>query len=142
MKYLAIDYGLKRCGIAVSDTGGSMAFPRVTLAREGREAFFTTLLQIIQREEPVAVVIGMPLHMDGTACMMTRQVRNFAQSLKRRLDIPLYLMPEALSSFEAEEDLKAAGVSGKHMKACIDQQAAVRILQSFLSVPEHERSMV
>lgn len=139
MKYLAIDYGLKRCGIAVSDAGGRMAFPRTTLLREQRDAFFTELLRCIGTEDPQAIVVGLPVHVDGAVCEMTRQVHNFVKSLQRRCNLPLFLMMETLSSFEAEEDLKHAGKTGKNTKSLIDQQAAVRILQSFLDLPEHER---
>ena len=63
MKYLAIDYGQKRTGIAVSDGGGSMAFPRKTIQMRTREAFFEELLALIEAEAPDAVVIGLPLNL-------------------------------------------------------------------------------
>ena len=65
MKYLAIDYGQKRTGIAVSDTGGSMAFPRKTILMRTRAAFFEELLALIEAEATDAIVIGLPINLNG-----------------------------------------------------------------------------
>lgn len=140
MKYLALDYGLKRVGVAVSDPEGRMAFPRCTLARDTRDGFFSELLALLERERPDAVVLGLPLHVDGTECLTTRQVRNFAASLKRRMALPLYWIDEALTSRQAESDLREAGLSARAIKQVVDQQAAVRILETFLAQPENRRT--
>ena len=140
MKYLALDYGLKRVGVAVSDPEGRMAFPRCTLARDTRDGFFSELLALLERERPDAVVLGLPLHVDGTECLTTRQVRNFAASLKRRMALPLYWIDEALTSRQAESDLREAGLSARAIKQVVDQQAAVRILETFLAQPENRQT--
>nr|WP_294515242.1 Holliday junction resolvase RuvX [uncultured Bilophila sp.] len=142
MKYLAIDYGQKRTGIAVSDAGGRMAFPRKTILMNTRAAFFEELITLIEAEAPDAVVIGLPINLDGEESLTTRQARNFAKSLARRTPLPLFWMEEALSSYEAERDLRAAGRSAAKGRAVLDQQAAVRILQSFLDQPEDKRKTV
>lgn len=139
MKYLALDYGMKRVGVAVSDPNGRMAFPRCTLSRDTREAFFRDLIELLERERPDALVLGLPLHVDGTECLTTRQVRNFAASLKRRTPLPVYWMEEILSSHEAEADLRNAGLNARDVKKSVDQQAAVRILETFLAQPEARR---
>ena len=136
MKFLAIDYGQKRVGLAVSDPTAGLAFPLRTIQRETRKVFFTELLNILHNENIDAVVVGLPLHMDGTDCLATRQTRNFVDSLKRRTTLPLYWMNEVLSSFEAEEDLRQACVNPRKTAYILDQQAAVRILQSFLAQPQ------
>ena len=135
MKYLAIDYGQKRTGIAVSDTGGSMAFPRKTILMRTRAAFFEELLALIEAEATDAIVIGLPINLDGEESLTTRQVRNFSKSLARRTTLPLFWMEEALSSYEAERDLRDAGRSAAQGRAVLDQQAAVRILQSINRKP-------
>ena len=142
MKYLAIDYGQKRTGIAVSDAGGRMAFPRKTILMHTRSAFFEELIALIEADAPDAVVVGLPINLDGEESLTTRQARNFAASLARRTPLPLFWMEEALSSFEAERDLRAAGRSAAKGRAVLDQQAAVRILQSFLDQPEDKRKTV
>lgn len=139
MKYLAIDYGQKRTGIAVSDSGGSMAFPRRTIQMRTREAFFEELLALLEAEAPDALVIGLPVNLDGEETLTTRQTRNFAKNLKKKTTLPIFWMEEALSSFEAEIDLRQAGRSAAKSRAVLDQQAAVRILQSFLDQPEGSR---
>ncbi len=139
MKYLAIDYGQKRTGIAVSDAGGQMAFPRTTILMRTRDTFFAELLALIAAESPDAVVIGLPINLDGEESLTTRQARNFAKSLARRTPLPLFWMEEALSSYEAERDLREAGRSAAKGRAVLDQQAAVRILQSFIDQPEAKR---
>lgn len=139
MKYLAIDYGQKRTGIAVSDSDGSMAFPRTTIQMRTRDAFFEELLRLIEAEAADAVVIGLPINLDGEDSLTTRQARNFVKSLARRTALPLFWMEEALSSYEAGRDLREAGRSAARGRAVLDQQAAVRILQSFLDQPEDRR---
>ena len=139
MKYLAIDYGQKRTGIAVSDAGGRMAFPRTTILMRTRDVFFAELLALIEAEAPDAIVIGLPIDLDGEETLTTRQARNFAKSLARRTPLPLFWMEEALSSFEAERDLREAGRSAAKGRAVLDQQAAVRILQSFIEQSEDKQ---
>lgn len=140
MKYLGIDYGTKRTGIAASDSGGSMAFPRRTIAMTTRDKFFAELLAVAEAEQVHAFVVGIPLREDGSETLTTRQVRNFVERLKRRTELPVYLVEEFLSSFEAEDDLRDAGLSRREAEAVVDQQAATRILQSFLNLPEARRT--
>ncbi len=139
MKFMAIDYGLKRTGVAVTDAGGRMAFPRTTVHLTTRERFFAELMACVAAEAPDAIVVGLPLCLDGSESLTTRQVRHFVERLKRRTDLPVYWMNEQLSSYEAENDLRAAG-AGRKLRAVVDQQAACRILESFLALPEIQRS--
>ncbi len=144
MKLLCIDYGLTRTGIAVTDTGGSMAFPRCTIhspPQSKRSVFFEKLLEQINIELPHAIVVGLPLLEDGTDSLTTKQIRNFVARLKRRTELPIYLMPEFLSSAEASLDLRNCNLPGHKHKAVLDQQAAVRILESFLADPEQEKRL-
>ena len=81
----------------------------------------------------------LPLLENGEETLTTRQIRHFTERLKRRVDLPIYFMPELLSSQEAEADLREAGIRPRDRRAVLDQQAAVRILESFLSEPEDRR---
>ncbi len=139
MKYLAIDYGLKRVGIAVSDVDGNFVFPRCTLKRETKAAFFSRLLELLDKEKADAIVVGLPLYTDGTECLTTVQVRHFVESLKRRTSLPIYWMNEVLSSAAAEHELYDFGMGFREVKKVVDQQAAVLILESFLDQPEERR---
>ena len=135
MKYLAIDFGEKRTGIAASDTGGTMAFARGTIAKTTKEAFWRDLLRVIDEEVADALVVGMPRTRDGQDTMIIRQIRNFIVSLQRRTPLPVFIMEETLSSFEAEEKLKEI----KKNKTGLDAAAAAGILDSFLNLPEEKR---
>ncbi|MDD6180671.1 MAG: Holliday junction resolvase RuvX [Desulfovibrionaceae bacterium] len=142
MKLLCIDYGLARTGLAATDAGGRMAFPRTTLHLDrlgSRKALLAALMEIIAAEQPGALVVGLPLHRDGAESLTTRQVRNFTERLKRRTELPIYFMPEFLSSEEAAADLEEAGMSRARRREVLDQQAAVRILESFLAEPGERR---
>lgn len=139
MKYLAIDYGEKRTGIAASDAGGSMAFARTTLATAPRHIFLDKLLALIIEEDPAALVLGLPLNLDGQETTSSVKVRAFAKKLHTRTPLPIFLVNEALTSFAAAEDLKAAGLSAQKRAALLDQQAAVHILQTFLNTPDQQR---
>lgn len=143
MKLVGIDYGLVRTGLAATDPDGVLAYPLTTLdlnAFPSRKALLEALAGIIRQERPGAVVVGLPLMPDGTESLTTRQVRNFASRLVHRTDCPVLFMEELLSSEEAAWDLAEAGVRDrKRRKAVLDQQAAVRILESYLHQPECAR---
>lgn len=139
MRILGIDFGLKRVGLAVSDPDGRMAFPLRTIERTTREALFAELLDVLATENVEAVVVGLPLNLDGSDSMTTRQARNFAASLGRRTELPVTLVDERLSSAAAADDLARAGLSGRRRKAVLDQQAAVRILETHISQSEDGR---
>ena len=140
MKYLGIDYGEKRTGLAVTDPDGIMAFPRTTLTMKGKEPFFAELFAIIEAEGIEAVVIGLPLRGDGSDSETTRMVRNMAARFKRRSALPAFFMPETLSSHHAEELLKEAGLRGRSLSQKTDRAAAVLILHSFLALPPERRT--
>ena len=143
MKFVAVDYGLARTGLAVSDPDGRMAFPLATVRLQDytdRKLFLAALAEKIIEAGAEAVVVGLPLTQDGKESLTTRQVRNVTQRLKRRIPLPFYYMVEELSSEEAWADLREAGLKMRKRKAVLDQQAAVRILSSFLALAPQERS--
>lgn len=142
MKYIAIDYGTKYTGIAVSDSMGVFAFPKQSIMMTTRKEFFTKLVELIYAESPDALVVGLPVLFDGSETLITRQVKNFIKRLKHKIMLPVFLMKEILSSYEAKLDLQAVGYRKNKIKSVLDQQAAVRILQSFLDQSESERVRV
>jgi len=139
MKFLAIDYGQKRTGIALSDPGGALAFPRATITMRGKDAFFAELFSLAEAEAAQAFVVGLPLRENGEDSETTRQARNMAARLKRRTPLPVYFMPEALSSHDAQSRLRAAGKNGETIRNTLDKAAAAAILESFLALPEDRR---
>ena len=132
-----MDFGEKRTGIAASDSGGVMAFARTTVTKTTKDAFWKDILRILADEQPEAIVVGMPRTRDGQDTMTIRQVRNFITSLQRRCDLPVYVMEETLSSFDAEMKLRET----KKNRSGLDGAAAAGILESFLNLPPEKRTL-
>jgi len=133
MRVLGIDYGQARVGLAMSDPEGRMVFPRPAIKKTTRDALFAALVSLVEAENVEAVVVGLPLTLDGGESLTTRQARNFAESLARRINAPVHLMDERLSSAEAEAQLKEAGLCSRKIKSRLDSQAAKLILESWLN---------
>jgi len=140
MRYLGIDFGLKRVGLAVTDPAGKLAFPLKTIYRTTRARFFEELLRIIETEGVQAIVLGMPLALEGGGTLTARQVENFRQSLMRSSGLPVHLVNEALTSFEGKNILRQHKVLGQKQRQALDQLAAVLILETFLAQKDAEQA--
>ncbi|WP_291319732.1 Holliday junction resolvase RuvX [Desulfonatronospira sp.] len=141
MKYLGIDFGIKRVGLAVSDETGKMVFPLKTIHRSTRENLFLELLNIVEQKGIEAIVLGLPLRPDGEKSLTCRQAENFMHSLGRRTSLPIYTVNEAYTSLEAEDILSRQDVKGERQKESLDQAAAMIILESFLECIPYERGL-
>lgn len=135
MRYLAIDYGMKRTGLAVCDAGEMIASPLAVL--HGRKNLLQKIGQIVAAEDIGAVVLGLPLNMDGSEGPQAKQVLAFAEQLKRHIRIPIHFQDERLSSFGAEEKLREIGLGRAGKQARLDALAAAEILQTFLDREKH-----
>ena len=133
MRVLGIDFGQVRVGLALTDPEGRMAFPRPAIVRSTRDGLFAALVALVEAEGVGAVVVGLLLTLEGGDSLTTRQARNFAESLARRITAPVHLMDERLSSMAAEEQLKEAGLCSRKRKERLDSQAAVQILETWIS---------
>jgi putative holliday junction resolvase len=124
-KYLGIDYGAKRIGLATADDQAKLASPLTTVGS-------AELAETIQREGPfAAVVVGLPRSLSGTETAQTLAVRHFCDDvLWRKLHIEPVFQDEAGTSGLAEEHLKESGKD--YTKADIDAEAAAIILQDYL----------
>lgn len=135
LKYLAIDFGTRRIGLAVSDPEARLAFPLKTVYKTTRDKLFAEILAALEEYGVQGVVLGLPhgpVAADGQEALIVRQVMNFATRLKRRIQLPIHLVDEEFTSKEAEERLRQAGLHGKKLKEVLDQQAAARILEAFI----------
>jgi putative Holliday junction resolvase len=128
MKYLGIDYGSKRIGLSVSDKDGNFAFPNEVLLNKGLRASVEAVAEIIKKDDIGAVVVGHSANFRGQDNPIMRNVRQFIDSLKREIDLPIHLEPEFMTS------VQAARITGKDKN--LDAQAAAIILQSFLDKKE------
>lgn len=130
MRYLAIDYGNKRTGLAICDESETITSPLAVL--DTNNSLIEKITQIIKDENVGAVVLGLPLNMDGTQGSQAKIVKDFSQQLKKHIDIPIHFEDERLSSFAAEDKLAAAELTRKKKKKRLDAVAAAVILQTFL----------
>lgn len=134
MRYLGIDYGAKRIGIALSDEGGKIAFPRETLTclsdRQGGdfEKILAKIREICVKEEVGQVVVGLPFSFEGRETAQTEETKNFAEKLKKAASLPVEFENEILTSRMVERDIK----EGRIKKEKIDAASAAIILQSYL----------
>ena len=130
MRYLAVDYGQKRTGLALCDDSEKIASPLAVLI--GQKNFITQIVEIIKQENIGAVVLGLPLNMDDSEGPQAKRVRDFADRLKKHIEVEIYFHDERLSSFIAEKKLAGTQMTHKGKKKRIDAIAAAAILQSFL----------
>ncbi|AQQ71919.1 Putative Holliday junction resolvase [Limihaloglobus sulfuriphilus] len=131
MRYLAIDYGDKRSGLAVCDAGETIVTPLKVLQTDG--ALLKHIIKVIEDEAAEAVVVGLPLNMDGTEGGQAAKVRDFVSQLSAKTGLKVFLHDERLTSFEAEDILGPAQMSWRKRKKILDAVAAAVILKSFIS---------
>jgi putative Holliday junction resolvase len=138
VRVLGIDYGARRIGLALSDATATLASPWRMLHRPPSEAETMRLLvdaiAALQRDDDglEAVVVGWPRRLDGSPTDQTAIVETFAKSLKHKVDVPVVLQDERLSSTEAESRLARREKDWRKRKQQLDAAAAAVILQDYL----------
>jgi putative Holliday junction resolvase len=130
MRYLAIDYGKRRTGLALCDREEIITSPLCVL--EGQKGLCEKIAHVIEQENIEALVVGLPLNMDDTEGFQVQRVKQFVGQLKRIVSVPFHLQDERLSSFSAEEKIADAGWSRQKKKKHLDAIAAAEILTAFL----------
>lgn len=136
-RILALDYGTKRIGVALSDELGWTAQPLETFERRTLDRDVAHIASLVQTHEVREVVLGFPLQLDGREGPAIQAMRNFAVHLEQGLPVPLILWDERLTTKAAEDLLIAADVSRKKRKGAVDRVAAAILLQSYLASREH-----
>jgi len=134
MRYLAIDYGSKRLGLAHCDPGETSVSPlcQLSIPAVGAKKVIGKLQEVIRENQIEAIVIGLPLNMDGSAGPQAQTTKSFAKLLSDSVDIPVHLQDERLSSAAADYLLDETGFTNKKRKARRDMLAACDILHEFL----------
>lgn len=120
MKYLGIDYGSKKIGIARSDASGTMAFPVSVIPNNTNHK---TLFEVIQKENPDAIVIGESKNLNGNHNALTGAITELVTDITLQFGIPTHTAPEHFTSVEAKRNTK---------KELADASAAALILQGFI----------
>lgn len=124
---LGVDVGRARVGVARCDPDGMLAVPVETVPRD--EAAIDRIVQLAAEYEPIELVVGLPVNMQGADTASTTDARLFAAELRRRGGIPVRLVDERLSTVTAHAALRSSGRSQKNSRSIVDQVAAVVLLQ-------------
>ena len=130
---MGFDFGLKHIGIAVGQTLTLTAEPLTSVKANAGEPSWQAINDLIKTWQPQALVVGMPLNMDGTEQVLTSAARKFAEQLHQHTQLPIHFMDERLSTVEARAKLFEQGGYKKLSKKNIDSTAAQVILESWLN---------
>ena len=136
-RILALDFGSKTIGLAVSDELGLTAQGLPTLRRSNKRNDLDHLRRTIRQYGVSELVMGLPLRMSGSEGIQSEKVQAFAEELRRKFKLPVHLFDERLTSVEANRLLRETDMSIKRRAEVVDQLAAVLILQSFM---EHRKA--
>lgn len=133
MRYLGIDFGAKRIGLSVGDELG-VATPLAALTPAGPADRLNQLAALIRERRINELVLGHPLNMDGTAGVKAREVEAFAAQLQAALGLPVHLIDERLTTYEAESSIPPRQRRSVRASGLVDSRAACLILQDFLDL--------
>ena len=143
-RILALDYGRSRIGVALAEVGSREAAPLATLARVNRNEDMRRLRELAREHAVRLVVVGLPLRLDGTRGDMAEEAARFAQRVHKQLGLPVEMVDERLTSWEAErlleeqqgrkmrESQTGKAKKGRHRKPGVDALAAALILREYL----------
>ncbi|HKJ69487.1 MAG TPA: Holliday junction resolvase RuvX [bacterium] len=131
-RIVALDFGTRKIGVAISDALQITAAPLKTIRYRSRETLFEELRSLIRDREVIEVVVGVPYTMRGGESHTTREVKEFITWLAENLDIPVQTIDERLSSQQAKQTLQEMGVRTGHEKDRVDAMAASHLLRLYL----------
>jgi len=131
-RILAIDYGRKRIGLALSDELGFTAQPLLTLERTNRRGDMRRLREICREHGVAHILVGHPLHITGAAGEMSGEAAQFAARLKKETGIVVELMDERLTSWEADQLMSETKSSSRKRRTHVDDVAAAILLREYL----------
>lgn len=130
---LAFDFGTKRIGVAVGQTITQTARPLDTIQAKEGEPNWSAVEKVVKKWLPDALVVGIPLNMDGTEQPITHVAREFAEALREHFEIPVHEIDERLTTKDAREQLFARGGYKALQGGQVDQVAAQLILQNWFA---------
>jgi len=133
MRYLAIDIGAKRTGLAVGDDRTGVVTPVRVLTVPRGPALIDALRKAVREYGPDELVIGLPLNMDGTSGPSAIEAERFATEIGAALELPIHLQDERLTSYAADQTMSQSGKTHGEKKAIRDALAAAALLRDFLA---------
>jgi putative Holliday junction resolvase len=139
MRYVSIDLGDRRSGVAAGDdvTGIVTPLEVIEIPRaSGHDRLLEAMLVIINAQKPDAIVFGLPLNMDGTEGAQAKISWQFGETLAKRCNLPVHFQDERLTSYAADQAMARSGRTRKQKKELRDALAAAEILRDFLESRE------
>ena len=134
---LGFDYGEKTIGVAVGNSASGQAHPLANVRVIRGQPEWEKISSLIDEWRPAALVVGLPLNMDGSENPVTPRARKFGNRLNGRYNLPVHMVDERLTTRDARTELYNAGVTERRHKPVLDKLAAQSILQTFLT--EHKK---
>ena len=131
-RILGLDWGLRRCGVAVSDESRDFVFVRPPISVKTGQELIAGILAIIGAERLVGIVIGLPLYADGSDSETTKMVREFADNLSKQTDLPIVFIEENLTSNAAQEEIGRKSI--RQIKQELDSVSAKIILENAIAM--------
>ena len=131
-RILGIDWGLRRCGIAVSDENRGFVFTRPQLYIKNQDELIQKIADFAVAEKISGIVLGLPLHSDGSDSDTTKMVREFANALSVQTDLPIIFIEENLTSAAAQEEIGRKSIA--KIKSELDSVSAKIILENAISM--------
>jgi len=132
VRILGLDVGDRRIGLAISDPNGQVAVPLRTLHRSAQNGSVEAIAALVAEENVEAIVVGLPLRMDGSAGSQAESVQEFVGQLLPAVNVPVTLWDERLSTVQAEQLLRRDRPASRKGKSEQDSLAAAIILQGYL----------
>ena len=132
-RFLCLDIGNKRIGIAVSDPFNSYSLPVETYNRKNLKVDLEKIEKLVKEKGATALVCGLPVNFDGTPSIQTERARFFIERLREKLNVEIFEVDERCTTCEAEDTLIEQGKSREERKKFVDSLAAASILQGFLN---------
>ena len=131
-RIIGIDWGLRRCGIAVSDENRGFVFPRPQFYIKNQDELVGKISEFVNDEKISGIVIGLPLYSDGSDSDTTAMVRDFAEKLSKQTQLPIIFIEENLTSSAAQEEIGRKSIS--KIKQELDSVSAKIILENAIAV--------
>ncbi len=132
-RILAIDYGDKKVGLALSDPMKIIAKPYKTIMNNSKESLLNDINQVIELKDVNEIVVGLPKTLKNTYSEQTYKVKDFIDYITKSLDINIVVVDERLSSIEAKKSLINQGIKTGYNKKDVDMTAAALFLQNYLN---------
>ncbi len=132
MVYMAVDYGDRRTGIALSDLTGTISGNAWSVTESNAERLIDTILASAEEQNVRMIIVGLPRNMDGSTGPRALRSMEFADQLQSRTDIPVKMWDERLTTVDAHRLLHMSGKKEKKHRKVVDAVAATLILQSYL----------